>query len=754
MDITRRGFLKAVGAAGAMGFLSACSGSGAGGGGSDSGAAPGTLVVGYSNFSSKFSPFFAETAYDVDACGLTQLPIYVFDRLGQDVYNGIEGETREYNGTDYTYYGPADITITENSDGTVWYDFKLREDLVHSDGEPVTIDDAIFSMYVMSDPTFDGSAVLYSMPIEGMEAYRSGMTPLMNLLIAAGEDNTDFSLWDEETQNAFWPEYKDAFVNCILDYLVGNGYNAPEDGIDVMMANWGYEVPADATTVYVFDTMAAGYGSVAEMVEAESAGALDAYMENYATYSVGIETGESAPNITGIQKIDDYTMRVVATKVDATLIGNLQIYLSPLHYYGDKELFDPENNSFGFPKGDLTLPRAKTTQPMGPGPYKFIKFENGVISFEANDTYYLSAPKTQFINFREMTDDDKLNGVVTGTVDITDPSWSKETQKAVEKANGNDDINGDVITTSLVDNNGYGYLAMNALNVSVNNEPGSDASKSLRKALGTIFSVYRDVSVDSYYGEAASTINYPLSNTSWAAPQPTDDDYHVAFSVDVDGNDIYTSDMEPEDKYAPAKAAALGWFAKAGYTVEGEKVTAAPEGGKLEFEAMIPADGSGNHPAFMMLTEAKQAFDEMGINLIINDLTDSSELWDKLNAHQGEIWCAAWSSTRDPDLYQVYYSDVANGGAAAGGSNYMYDIADPELDELILAARASTDQAYRKQVIKAALDIIADWAVELPTYQRKNAIIFSSERVNLDTVTPDITTFYPWMSEIENIELA
>ena len=41
----------------------------------------------------------------------------------------------------------------------------------------------------------------------------------------------------------------------------------------------------------------------------------------------------------------------------------------------------------------------------------------------------------------------------------------------------------------------------------------------------------------------------------------------------------------------------------------------------------------------------------------------------------------------------------------------------------------------------------------MPTYQRQNAIIFSAERVNLDTVTPDITTFYGWASEIENIEL-
>ena len=83
----------------------------------------------------------------------------------------------------------------------------------------------------------------------------------------------------------------------------------------------------------------------------------------------------------------------------------------------------------------------------------------------------------------------------------------------------------------------------------------------------------------------------------------------------------------------------------------------------------------------------------------------------------------------------------------------MYDIDDAELNQLILDARASLDQTYRKAMYKASLDIIIDWAVEIPNYQRQNCVIFSTERVNLDTVTPDITTFYGWLSEIENIEL-
>lgn len=46
-----------------------------------------------------------------------------------------------------------------------------------------------------------------------------------------------------------------------------------------------------------------------------------------------------------------------------------------------------------------------------------------------------------------------------------------------------------------------------------------------------------------------------------------------------------------------------------------------------------------------------------------------------------------------------------------------------------------------------------EWGVEIPIYQRQNCIIFSTKRVNMDTVTPDITTFYGWMAEVEKMEL-
>ena len=729
------------------------------------------LVVGYAPFNEKFSPFFSETEYDQDVWLMTSVALLNNGRQGEMIMNGIEGETYSYNGTDYTYYGPANCEIVENADGTVDYNFKLREDITFSDGEKMTIDDVIFSMYVLCDPTYDGNSTLYAVPIQGMEAYRSGMTTLSKALAAAGRDNTDFTYWTEEQQTKFWDNFDKGlvpFAQGIVDACVEAGA-AAEGDVAAAGAAWGFS--GESTTVeefameignqyaWSFSAMEKEVGNSDKLVDLMDE---DVY-NDYPT--TGVKTGESAANISGIKKTGDYSMTVTLDKVDATAIYQLGVTIAPMHYYGDPSLYDYDNNSFGFTKGDLSSVRAKTTQPMGAGPYKFLKFEDGVVYFEANDSYYLGAPKTKYLNFQQcLSDDDKLNGVITGTIDIADPSFSNDTVDAITKANGGE-LDGDKITTDTVDNLGYGYLGISSACVNVGGEPGSEASKDLRKAFATVFAVYRNVAIESYYGERASVINYPISNTSWAAPQPTDDGYKVAFSVDVNGNDIYTSDMTAEQRYDAALQAALGYFEAAGYTVTDGKLTAAPEGAKLEYEVQIPADGSGDHPSFMMISEASKALATIGMNLIVTDLSDSSGLWDGIDARQVDMWCAAWSATIDPDMYQIYYSDVADhngdpgvgknpyGGPAQGGSNKMYCIADADLDNMILTARESLDQSYRKTMYKACLDIVVDWAVEVPVYQRQNAIIFSTERVNMSTVTPDITTFYKWHSEIEKVEL-
>lgn len=712
------------------------------------------LVVGYSPFNSKFSPFFSETAYDQDVWTMTAIGLLNSDRQGSIIMKGIEGETKAYNGTDYTYYGPADCEIVENTDGTVDYNFKLREDLKFSDGEPITIDDVIFSMYVLCDPTYDGNSTLFALPIEGMDAYRSGMDTLYNLMLAAGRDNTDFSKWEEADQTAFWADVDQAgvkFVQAIMQYCIAQGANAEGDSVSACMANWGFELPADATEADAFNAIVAKYPSLAEAVDAEKpeGTTFTSLLNDYETkYTKGIETGTSAANISGIKKTGDYSMTVSLTQVDATAIYQLGVTIAPMHYYGEKTKYDYDNNKFGFDKGDLSGVKAKTTEPLGCGPYIFKSYENGVVTMEANPTYFLGEPKTKTILFKEGEDADYVPGIVTGTYDLAVPSISEETLNAITDANSNGELTGDTLTTILVDYRGYGYLGINADLVNIDGNPGSEESKALRKGFMTVLAVYRDTVINSYYGDRAAVIQYPISNTSWAAPQPADEGYRAAYSVDADGNDIFDSSMNDEQKYDAALKAAVTFFEKAGYTFDADgKVASAPAGAPESYEILIPGNGKQDHPTYGIATAASKALETIGIKLTVNDV--GSSVWNNaLEGNTAQMWVAAWQSTADPDMYQVYHSSNAHG---KGTNSNHYQVDDPALDALIIDGRTSADTEYRKSVYKQAMEIIMDWGVELPVYQRKDCTVASTIRVDCDTLPKDMTPYWGWKAEIETL---
>ncbi len=706
----------------------------------------GTLVLSDTGFEGKFNPFFAASSADQHVIDLTFGALLGADRKGEMILNGIEGETREYNGTDYTYRGPADCVVTENADGTVDYDITMRDDITFSDGTPMTIDDVIFSLYVYLDPTYDGSATIYSTPIVGLEEYRNSMSTLSKLIAEAGEDNTDYTNFTEEQQKAFWDAVNDGgvkFAQEIVDYMMANGAT----DVTSAAAGWGFQLDDGATAKDFFLAIGENYDWSFSAMEAESAGSALSDLipaDVYAYATTGVSVGDAVNNVAGIVKTGDYSMTLTTSELSTTMIYQLQMPVAPLSYYGDPSLYDYDNNSFGFVKGDLSGVRAKTGAPMGSGMYTFNKYSDGVVYLDANPTYFDGAPKIAHVNMKETQEADKVTGVQAGTIDIADPSYSLEVAGQIADINGVEGNDGPVITTRLKDFRGYGYIALSAKNVNVGGDPSSEASKDLRKAIMTVIAAYRDEGIDSYYGDTASVINYPVSNTSWAAPSVTDDGYKIAYSTDVDGNDIYTSDMKSEDKYAAALQAALGYFEAAGYTVENGQVTAAPAGAKMEYQINIGADGNGDHPSFQTLTNAAAALKTIGFTLTVNDMANASDLFASYQSGAAEGWVAAWQSTNDPDMYQLYHSK--------GSTNY-YNIDDADLDELIMAARQTTDQEARKAMYKEAMEIILDWGVELPVYQRSEATIFSTERVNIDTIAKDMTPYWTYMSELNTMEL-
>ena len=729
-----------------------------------------TLVYATSTFGQKFSPFFYTTAYDEEVVSNFTGGLLAADRGGAIIHHGIEGETVEYNGTDYTYYGMGDVDVVQNDDGSVDYNLTMRDDIVFSDGTPATIDDVIFGIYVMADPSYDGSSTVYALPIEGMADYYNSQQYLYNLLAEAGRDNTDFSLWDEATQTAFWASIDAAGAKLaqeVVDSVVGS-YNTDEyTGVieatpDEIAADpalqvkfgmnmWGYgDAWTEGATVADFwAAIEANYDSVIEAAETESAGSsIWDLMDDFADYDKLVATGDDVPNIKGIIRTGDYSLTVHMTSYDATAIYNMSFIIAPLHHYGDVSKYDYDNNKFGFDKGDLSGVKAKTSDPLGCGPYIFKSYENGVVTMEANPTYFLGEPKTKTILFKEGEDADYVPGIVTGTYDLAVPSISEETLNAITDANSNGELTGDTLTTILVDYRGYGYLGINADLVNIDGDPGSEESKALRKGFMTVLAVYRDTGINSYYGDRAAVIQYPISNTSWAAPQPADEGYRAAYSVDADGNDIFDSSMNDEQKYDAALKAAVTFFEKAGYTFDADgKVASAPAGAPESYEILIPGQGKQDHPTYGIATAASKALETIGIKLSVNDV--GSSVWNNaLEGNTAQMWVAAWNSTADPDMYQVYHSTNAHG---KGTNSNHYQVDDPALDALIIDGRTSADTEYRKSVYKQAMEIIMDWGVELPVYQRKDCTVASTIRVDCDTLPKDMTPYWGWKAEIETL---
>ncbi len=167
---------------------------------------------------------------------MTQIGLLTTDRVGGIIPNAIEGETRNYNGTDYLYKGAADTSVVydEATDTTV-YTAKLRVGMMFSDGTPVTADDVIFTYYTYLDPSYVGSTTLGSYDIVGLKDYQTQTTSdvfdryaaLVDEIYAAGRDHewSDADAWTMEQQDDFWAKVDEAVLyeaQKIVDYVDAN----------------------------------------------------------------------------------------------------------------------------------------------------------------------------------------------------------------------------------------------------------------------------------------------------------------------------------------------------------------------------------------------------------------------------------------------------------------------------------------------------------------------------------------------------
>lgn len=705
------------------------------------------LTVGYAALDGKYSPFYASSEADRDVVDMTQLRLLSVDRNGQVVTNGIKGETIAYSGTDYTYTGPADVVIITHEDGTVDYQFTLRQDLRFSDGKPLTANDVVFTMYVLCDPTYDGPVDFASLPISGLSNYRRGMTAKWKLMMkdtpsSAAEGSPDGYYTAAEAM-AFWATFNragEAFAKSIVDSYLEDRKGSTVQGVAALL---GYtDLPETAQAIDLFNAIVDRRGYDVKAIDREQKTlSFEELLVSYLDESQrkGVKTGDAAREIAGIKKTGTYSFTVTLDYLDANALSQFCFAIAPLHHYGNSGLYNEQKNMFGFHKGDLSSIRRKNSAPLGAGPYYLTHQWAGLVGFKANDTYYRGRPQIDEITFRKSVEGNKIAALQNKELGLSVVDLGTEATTAIERANGGV-LNGDVMSVRTVDDTGFGYLGMAADGVKVGEEPDSEASRHLRTGLLMAFSHYRQLSMENHYGSLITLPGLPFADTD------------ELYMIDAEGQPLNFLADPTEDRDALVRETILGHLNAAGYTVENGKVIAAPEGASLKFTVVFGGSGGRKHPAYLMLTKAQELLGDIGIRLLIEDASSESNVRMQAADESGKIWCVERRVSTPADMYTYYFS--GDGTYPAGGAQYLTEITDEKLNALLLQARAETDEAKRLKLYAACADLVKAQAVELPLYHRRQAVVVRSDAINAGTLAKDMTGYYGWIREIESLRVA
>ena len=311
--------------------------------------------------------------------------------------------------------------------------------------------------------------------------YRSDCKIFPAAVGKGGKENEDFTYYSFSEQDAFFneaiPTAGEMLAKDIIDYIYMNyaetytEYLAAYNYNDIAFAMflWGYGsmnatgdglIGAATGTEYALSDLSVGdfwhemeaayagdYIMLAN-VEQASRNLWDILYETFPEYAAGVSTRDSIRSISGIEKTGAYSLRVSFVTFEEEDVLGLQIPVIPLHYYGDTALFDYDNESYGFTKGDLSLVRGKSDCPLGAGPFVFDGFVDGQVSLTERADYYLrdiTKTKLSSVHVAGYPADGMLEALSDGTLDVCEfRMWETDLYEISER-NANEALCGDVL---------------------------------------------------------------------------------------------------------------------------------------------------------------------------------------------------------------------------------------------------------------------------------------------------------------------
>ena len=439
-------------------------------------------------------------------------------------------------------------------------------------------------------------------------------------------------------------------------------------------------------------------------------------------------------------------LKITIEGVDPKAIWNFSLTVAPQHYYGQGSsvAMDIPNNKFGveFASFSFMTNIIQSTRniklPMGAGAYKATDsdsndnpaeggfFNNNIVYFKANENFTtvgegLENAKIDKIRYQVVSSNDAINALSTGQVHYISPSMTTDN---FDKLTG---MEKDGFKKLSTDQLGYGYIGINASKV-----PNINLRRAIMCAMNTA------LALDYYRTGTAEQIVWNMSLVSWAYPQNEDKNYNGKDYPQY-GTWVESTAIANIEKYMEAAA-------------DEETIDASD----LKLTFTIAGSTLQDHPTYKVFRDAADLLNSMGWDVEV--VCDTNALT-KINTGSLQVWAAAWSSSLDPDMYQVYHKDsTATSTKAWGydwikksGSDEEMDILD-DLADLIDAARETNDQKVRAELYMEAMGYILDLAVELPVYQRDVLYAYNANVIKTESLPSEINPYSSPLDRIWEIE--
>lgn len=451
-------------------------------------------------------------------------------------------------------------------------------------------------------------------------------------------------------------------------------------------------------------------------------------------------------------------LKIVINGVDPKAIQNFSFTVAPGHYYANNSYGDYWKNfsltsgqeNFGVPFADVNFMTAvkNITVPVGAGAYRASTkdgcdadvipskndfLSNNIIYFERFDDFMLGKPVIKKISYQVVSSSTMYDNINSGGVHFATPQATSDT---IAKLEGQDKSS---LGYVLTDNLGYGYIGINANYVH---------DIKIRRAI--MYAMNTELCVDYYGSNYASVLYRSMSKTLKSYYEYVDDTpYYKDYIYDyVNGKYVYNEEKAKEEIKALAEDAGYKYIDTSTGLLKNS------DGETLKYTFTIAGD-TDDHPAYNMMIQASELLNSCGFDTTV--VTDAAAL-SKLTNGTLAVWAAAWSSSSDPDMYQVYHKNSSATSVNAWGYPYLLsegtqdeiDILD-ELADLIEEGREYTAVSSRGPIYAKALNLVMKLAVELPTYQRKALYVYKKGVIDPDSLYQSDSAFKSPLSEIWNV---